>query len=51
MLQADEILWNHAYEPAASRENLANAVGSAIDILKDEDDSDSDDSDEDSDED
>jgi hypothetical protein len=39
-----------AYDPASSREDLANAVGSALDILRGEDDSsDSDDEDEDQD--
>jgi hypothetical protein len=42
-----------AYEPATTREDLANAVGSALDILRgeDEDDDSSSDEDEDSDED
>jgi hypothetical protein len=42
---------NDAYTPEASREDLAAAVGEALDILNGEDDSDADDSDTDSDED
>ncbi len=48
--RAIEVL-DDAYEPATTREDLANAVGSALDILRGEDEDDDDEDDDDSDDD